>query len=106
MSESGPFLLAPLIWPLGHVTTALKKDPNEPPRKVFCKNFKKLFFLNVYQIFQLYLECLPNIPTLSRMSNKDSNYILNVYQILQHYLKCLTKLPTISRMSNNYSNYI
>ena len=43
MPESGPFLLAPLIWPLGHVTTALKKDPNETPRKVSCKNFKKLF---------------------------------------------------------------
>ena len=71
MPESGPFLLAPLIWPLGHVTTALKKDPNEPPKKVSCKN----------KIFQIYLECIQNIPNMFRMSNKYFNYILKVYQI-------------------------
>lgn len=65
MPESGPFLLAPLIWPLGHVTTALKKDPNEPPKKVSCKN----------KIFQIYLECLTNIPTIFRMYTKYSKYV-------------------------------
>ena len=75
MPESGPFLLAPLIWPLGHVTTALKKDPNEPPKKVYCKNKIFQIYLEFLKIFQLYLECLQNIPNIFRMSYKYSNYI-------------------------------
>ena len=34
MSDSGPFLLAPLVWPLGHLSSAFRKDSNEPPKKV------------------------------------------------------------------------
>ena len=38
MVKSGPTLLAPLIWPLGHVSAAIRKDENEKPEKVSSIN--------------------------------------------------------------------
>ncbi|XP_023337634.1 putative Delta(7)-sterol-C5(6)-desaturase 2 [Eurytemora carolleeae] len=35
MVKSGPTLLAPLIWPLGHVSAAIRKDENEKPEKPY-----------------------------------------------------------------------
>ena len=38
MVKSGSTLLAPLIWPLGHVSAAIRKDENEKPEKVSSIN--------------------------------------------------------------------